>query len=152
MRTLVETQVLAGERGAYRLGPGAPEHSGPSHRAGGAGRTHRPLARKPNLLQAAAVIGKDVPIALLQAIAEVPWADAAAVWRIAGSGVLYETTLFPELAYTFKHALTQEVAYNALLLERREACMNAWHRPSRALCRAPGGALQRAGASLQSQR
>jgi predicted ATPase len=32
---------------------------------------------------------------------------------------LYETTLFPELAYTFKHALTQEVAYNAVLLERR---------------------------------
>ena len=33
---------------------------------------------------------------------------------------LYETRLFPELAYTFKHALTQEVAYNAVLLERRQ--------------------------------
>ena len=32
---------------------------------------------------------------------------------------LYETRLFPEPAYTFKHALTQEVAYNSLLLERR---------------------------------
>src|SRR5207244_8603435 len=32
---------------------------------------------------------------------------------------LYETRLFPEQAYTFKHALTHEVAYGSLLLERR---------------------------------
>jgi tetratricopeptide (TPR) repeat protein len=32
---------------------------------------------------------------------------------------LYETRLFPEPEYTFKHALTHEVAYNSLLLERR---------------------------------
>ena len=32
---------------------------------------------------------------------------------------LYETSLFPELAYTFKHALTHEVAYGGLLQERR---------------------------------
>jgi tetratricopeptide (TPR) repeat protein len=32
---------------------------------------------------------------------------------------LYETRLFPESEYTFKHALTHEVAYNSLLLERR---------------------------------
>jgi hypothetical protein len=32
---------------------------------------------------------------------------------------LYETRLFPEPEYTFKHALTHEVAYSSLLLERR---------------------------------
>jgi predicted ATPase len=32
---------------------------------------------------------------------------------------LYEACLFPELAYTFKHALTHEVAYDSLLRERR---------------------------------
>jgi tetratricopeptide (TPR) repeat protein len=32
---------------------------------------------------------------------------------------LYETRLFPELVYTFKHALTQELAYGSLLHERR---------------------------------
>ena len=32
---------------------------------------------------------------------------------------LYETRLFPEPEYTFKHALTHEVAYGSLLLERR---------------------------------
>src|SRR2546425_10541045 len=34
---------------------------------------------------------------------------------------LYETSLFPERAYTFKHALTHEVAYGSLLQERRRA-------------------------------
>src|SRR5207248_4401015 len=32
---------------------------------------------------------------------------------------LYETSLFPDLEYTFKHALTHEVAYGSLLQERR---------------------------------
>ena len=32
---------------------------------------------------------------------------------------LYETRLFPEQECTFKHALTHEVAYGSLLLERR---------------------------------
>ena len=34
---------------------------------------------------------------------------------------LYETRLFPEHEYTFKHALTQQVAYETLLQERRRA-------------------------------
>jgi tetratricopeptide (TPR) repeat protein len=34
---------------------------------------------------------------------------------------LYETRLYPELEYTFKHALTHEVAYGSLLQERRRA-------------------------------
>jgi tetratricopeptide (TPR) repeat protein len=32
---------------------------------------------------------------------------------------LYETRLFPDLVYTFKHALTHEVAYGSLLQEQR---------------------------------
>ena len=43
---------------------------------------------------------------------------------------LYETRLFPEHVYTFKHALTQEVAYGSLLLERRRVL----HAPP---CRGP---------------
>ena len=34
---------------------------------------------------------------------------------------LYETRLFPELDYTFKHGLTHQVAYESLLQERRRA-------------------------------
>ena len=61
----------------------------------------------------AAVVGKDFPIALLQAIAE------RAEDELRAAEFLYETGLFPDLEYTFKHALTHEVAYGSLLHERR---------------------------------
>jgi len=73
-------------------------------------------------LQAAAVVGKDVPYALLQAIADEP--EGPLRQRLTGlqaAEFLYETRLFPELEYTFKHALTHEVAYGSLLGERRRA-------------------------------
>ena len=44
VRTLVETGVLVGEPGAYRLTQAAADHSGAGHGAGGAGGTHRPAA------------------------------------------------------------------------------------------------------------
>ena len=81
------------------------------------------------LLQTAAVIGKDVPFALLQAIAEAPEERSAiGLGRLQAAEFLYETALFPELEYTFKHALTQEVAYGGLLQERRRA-LHAADRP-----------------------
>jgi tetratricopeptide (TPR) repeat protein len=39
--------------------------------------------------------------------------------RLQGSEFLYEVRLFPDLEYTFKHALTHEVAYQGLLQDRR---------------------------------
>ena len=72
------------------------------------------------LLQTAAVIGKDVPFALLQAIADAPEErSVSGLGRLQAAEFLYETALFPDLEYTFKHALTQEVAYGGLLQERR---------------------------------
>jgi predicted ATPase len=72
------------------------------------------------LLQTAAVIGTDVSFALLRTIADLP---EAALYRglahLQAAEFLYETRLFPEPEYTFKHALTHEVAYSSLLLERR---------------------------------
>jgi Adenylate and Guanylate cyclase catalytic domain len=72
------------------------------------------------LLQTAAVIGTEVPLLLLQAIAELP-EDALdrGLAHLQAAEFLYETRLFPEREYTFKHALTYEVAYSSLLLERR---------------------------------
>ena len=46
VRTLVETGVLVGERGPYRLGPTPADHPGPRHGAGGAGGAHRPGATR----------------------------------------------------------------------------------------------------------
>jgi len=72
------------------------------------------------LLQAAAVIGRDVPLSLLQAIAEQPEEEVRhGLLRLQAAEFIYETRLFPEIEYTFKHALTHEVAYGSLLLERR---------------------------------
>jgi predicted ATPase len=74
------------------------------------------------LLQAAAVIGTDVPFALLRAIAELPEATLhRSLAHLQAAEFLYETRLFPDHAYTFKHALTHEVAYSSLLQERRRA-------------------------------
>jgi predicted ATPase len=72
------------------------------------------------LLQTAAVIGMDVPLPLLQVVAELP--DDAfnrGLAHLQTVEFLYETRRFPEREYTFKHALTHEVASAALLQERR---------------------------------
>ena len=72
------------------------------------------------LLQSAAVIGKDVRLVLLQAIADQSEEEInRGLIRLQAAEFLYETSLFPEIEYTFKHALTHEVAYGSLLQERR---------------------------------
>ena len=72
------------------------------------------------LLQAAAVVGKDVPCPLLQAIAELPEETLRqGLTHLQAAEFLYELSLFPDPEYTFKHALTHEVAYGSLLHERR---------------------------------
>jgi DNA-binding NtrC family response regulator/tetratricopeptide (TPR) repeat protein len=74
------------------------------------------------LLQAAAVIGKDVPFALLRSIAELSDHELRqGLARLQAAEFLHEAHLSPDLAYTFKHALTQEVTYGGLLQERRRA-------------------------------
>ena len=70
----------------------------------------------------AAVIGTEVPFTLLQAIADLSEeALRRGLSHLQATEFLYETSLFPEHVYTFKHALTQEVAYSSLLQERRRA-------------------------------
>ena len=87
-----------------------------------AARIDRLAPEAKRLLQAAAVIGKDLPLPLLLAIADAPEQEVRAeLTRLQAAELLYETRLFPDLEYTFKHALTHEVAYQGLLHERRRA-------------------------------
>jgi tetratricopeptide (TPR) repeat protein len=73
-----------------------------------------------HLVQTAAVIGTEVSVPLLQRIAGLPEeALRQGLGHLQSLEFLYETHLFPEHAYTFKHALTREVAYSSLLHERR---------------------------------
>ena len=121
VRTLVETGVLVGERGAYRLAQALPTIQVPATvQAVLAARIDRLPPEEKRLLQTAAVIGTEVPLPLLQAIAELP-EDALhrGLAHLQAAEFLYETRLFPEREYTFKHALTHEVAYGSLLQERR---------------------------------
>ena len=61
-----------------------------------------------------------MPLPLLQAIAELPEETLQrGLAHLQAAEFLYETRLFPEREYTFKHALTHEVAYGSLLQERR---------------------------------
>jgi tetratricopeptide (TPR) repeat protein len=123
VRTLMETQVLVGDRGSYHLAQALPGIQVPATvQAVLAARIDRLPTEEKQLLQTAAVIGTEVPLPLLQAIAEVP---EDAIYRglahLQAAEFLYETRLFPEREYTFKHALTHEVAYGSLLQERRRA-------------------------------
>jgi predicted ATPase len=73
------------------------------------------------LLQCAAVIGIEVPVPLLQAITE--WPEARLQQGLAhlqAIEFLYETRVMPACHYTFKHALTQEVAYQSVLRSTRQ--------------------------------
>ena len=73
-------------------------------------------------MQTAAVIGTEIPVLLLQRIAGLPEeALQRGLAHLQSLEFLYETYLFPEHSYTFKHALTREVAYSSLLHERRHA-------------------------------
>jgi tetratricopeptide (TPR) repeat protein len=121
VRTLVETKVLSGQRGAYHLAKASQELQIPATaRAILAARIDRLSPEDKRLLQAASVIGKDVPFTLLQAIADVPEEGLrGSLTRLQASEFLYEARLFPDLEYTFKHALISEVAYSSLLHDRR---------------------------------
>ena len=121
VRTLVETRMLVGERGAYRLAQALPTMQVPATvQAVLAARIDRLPPEEKRLLQTAAVLGMEVPGAVLQAIAEMPEeALRLGLTNLQAAEFLYETRLFPELEYTFKHALTHEVAYGSLLHERR---------------------------------
>ena len=123
VQTLVETGVLVGERGAYRMAKAPASWQIPATaRAILAARIDRLTPEDKRLLQAASVIGKDVPFALLQAIADAPEDSLRrGLADLQEAEFLYETSLFPDLEYTFKHALTHEVAYGSMLQDRRHA-------------------------------
>ena len=121
VRTLVETGALEGTSEAYRLANPLQGMQVPATvQAVLAARIDRLPPEDKRLLQTAAVIGTDVLCALLRAIADVPEAALhRGLAHLQAAEFLYETRLFPEQEYTFKHALTHEVAYGSLLLERR---------------------------------
>ena len=122
VRTLVEIHALEGDRASYRLVKSTHEVQVPATvQAMLAARIDRLAPEDKRLLQTAAVIGKDVPYMLLQAIADLPETQLREnLSSLQAAEFLYEANLFPDLEYTFKHALTHDVAYGGLLQKRRQ--------------------------------
>jgi predicted ATPase len=121
VRTLVETQVLTGERGAYRLDQPVQSLQIPATaQAILAARIDRLAPENKRLLQTASVIGKDVPFTLLEAVAE-EGEDRLrqGLMQLQAAEFLYEARLFPDFEYTFRHALTHDVTLGTLLQDRR---------------------------------
>ena len=119
IRSLVERGVLGGERGAYRLAAPIEEITLPETvQAVLASRIDRLAERDKDVLQAAAVIGRDVPIELLRTVVDLPAPVlAASLERLSTAGLLGPGESPGE--HAFRHPLAQEVAYRTQLLDRR---------------------------------
>ena len=111
-----------------RVGPqgagahtGAPLHIPATVQAVLASRIDRLPPEEKDLLQTLAVIGKEFSLGLLkQVVNQSEDTLQQQLSRLRESEFIYEQPAFPEPDYVFKHALTQEVAYNSMLVERRK--------------------------------
>ena len=72
------------------------------------------------VMQVAAVIGREFSLRLLEEVTGISKPLKSYLIQLQSLEFIYEKSLFPEPEYIFKHALTQEVAYNSLLLKRRK--------------------------------
>src|SRR5262245_42806483 len=122
VQTLIEEGVLGGERGNFQLKKAqAASRLSPTVQGVLAARIDRLGADEKALLHQLAVIGREFPVSLVRHV--VPQSEGE-LYRLLASlqrkEFLYEQPAFPEPDYTFKHALTQEVAYNSVLQEQRK--------------------------------
>jgi class 3 adenylate cyclase/tetratricopeptide (TPR) repeat protein len=121
VQALAEAGSLDGSRGAYRLRAPLETLVLPAsvQVVLGARIDRLPECEK-HVLQTAAVIGKEFGEPVLRRVEGLPETELAAALRaLADAELVYETALYPEAEYTFKHPLTQEVAYGSQLGERR---------------------------------
>jgi class 3 adenylate cyclase/tetratricopeptide (TPR) repeat protein len=123
VRTLRETNALSGDRGEYRLTKMENVLRVPATvQAVLAARIDRLPDDLKRLLHCAAVIGTNVPFALLLEVAEMPAVELrGALGQLLSAEFLYESQLFPDIEYTFRHTLTHDVAYATVVNERRKA-------------------------------
>jgi class 3 adenylate cyclase/tetratricopeptide (TPR) repeat protein len=70
-------------------------------------------------IQYASVVGREFSYKLLKELMEIGDELQDYLTNLKGSELVYEKSIFPDLEYRFKHTLTQEVAYESLLIKRR---------------------------------
>ena len=121
VQSLVETGALEGARGAYRVNRFEPSGDVPATIQDIlATRIERLAVEDRAVLQSAATIGADVPLALLSAIVDLsPETLSASMQRLQAAELLYQNSATIAPAYVFKHALTRDMAYQSLPSSRR---------------------------------
>jgi len=86
-----------------------------------AARIDRLQPNEKELLQALAVMGKEFRLGMVKQVVGKPDDELQRLLAELQLGeFIYEQPAFPDIEYTFKHALTQEVAYSSVLVERRK--------------------------------
>jgi class 3 adenylate cyclase/tetratricopeptide (TPR) repeat protein len=120
VQSLFEDDVLK-RNGAVKLGKSMKAVKVPATVQGVlAARIDRLPAEEKELLQTLAVLGREFPLGLVQRVTRKPDDELERrLSRLQAGEFIYEQPASGNVEYTFKHALTQEVAYNALLVERR---------------------------------
>jgi tetratricopeptide (TPR) repeat protein len=121
VQSVIETGVVAGARGAYRLVTPVEEVGLPATvQSVLAARIDRLPEREKRVLQTASVIGTKFSEPILKRVADLGDGELpAALHALRSAEFLYQEALYPEAEYAFKHPLTQEVAYRSQLAERR---------------------------------
>ncbi len=127
VQALIEDGSLAGSPGAYRLTRTLDKVPLPETVQNVlAARIDRLEPRDKRVLQTAAVIGREFAHALLAAVCDVAGTELdAALAALRRAEFVFETALYPEVEYAFKHPLTHDVAYQSQLGERRAAVHRA---------------------------
>lgn len=121
VRALFEQEILARDpNGVFLVGDVTDIQLPPTVQGVLASRIDRLDPEAKDLLQTLAVIGKEFPASLLRHVVTLPETRVQGLLaRLQTEEFIYEQPAFPEVSYTFKHGLTQEVAYHSLLMEHR---------------------------------
>ena len=123
VRTLIESRALQGDAGDFRLVQSIDTiRVPPTVRTLLADRIDRLPDDDRRLLETAAVVGQDVPLALVRTLTDDDDQTLGErLRRLESSEFLFETGAAPDVAYAFKHTLTHEVAYDGVAADRRRA-------------------------------
>jgi adenylate cyclase len=122
VRGLAEAGNLDGERGAYRLARPVEDVGVPaSVQTVLAARIDRLGPSAKRLLQAASVTSKEISGRALGMVSGQSEDEGyrAALCELTEGGFLFETEVYPERVFSFRHPLTREVAYGTQLAEQR---------------------------------
>jgi predicted ATPase len=121
LKSLVEVGALAQEAGRYLLRKPLAEIDVPDTIQGVIMARIDRLAEAPRrALQLASVVGREFTVRLLARIADMETPLEPPLQELKVLEFIYERSVYPELAYMFKHALTHDVAYNSVLVQRRK--------------------------------